>query len=129
MASRIFDALGQPVRFGYVLDRVEQGRRLRGVLELSEALPVRTSTARIGTPMTRLVQGDVAVSNSLEQACIPSAFGGAMVESNAVDLLLAAERLAALLGDDPRVARLRNLALHRVTPTSGGSVLPSGRTC
>lgn len=34
----------------------------------------------------------------------------AMVESNAVDLELAAARLADLLGDDPRVGRLRGLA-------------------
>jgi hypothetical protein len=34
----------------------------------------------------------------------------AMVESNAVDLHLAAERLADLVGDDPRVGRLRALA-------------------
>ncbi len=33
----------------------------------------------------------------------------AMVESNAIDLELAAERLGDLLGDDPRVARLRTL--------------------
>ena len=32
-----------------------------------------------------------------------------MVESNAIDLQLAADRLAGLLGDDPRVARLRTL--------------------
>ena len=34
----------------------------------------------------------------------------AMVESNAIDLHLAADRLAVLLGDDPRVARLRAFA-------------------
>ena len=33
----------------------------------------------------------------------------AMVESNAIDLELAAARLAGLLGDDPRVGRLRTL--------------------
>ena len=33
----------------------------------------------------------------------------AMVDSNAVDLQLAAERLGGLIGDDPRVARLRTL--------------------
>ena len=33
----------------------------------------------------------------------------AMVESHAIDLQLAAERLAGLLGDDPRVGRLRTL--------------------
>ena len=34
----------------------------------------------------------------------------AMVESNAIDLQLAAQRLADLIGDDPRVARLRTLS-------------------
>ena len=34
----------------------------------------------------------------------------AMVESNAIDLHLAADRLGVLLGDDPRVARLRTFA-------------------
>ena len=33
----------------------------------------------------------------------------AMVESNAIDLQLAAQRLRTVLGDDPRVARLREL--------------------
>jgi len=33
-----------------------------------------------------------------------------MVESNAIDLDVAADRLRGLLGDDPRVARLRGLA-------------------
>ena len=33
----------------------------------------------------------------------------AMVDSNAIDLHLAADRLATLLGDDPRVGRLRNV--------------------
>jgi hypothetical protein len=32
-----------------------------------------------------------------------------MVESNAIDLQLAADRLAGLIGDDPRVARFRTL--------------------
>lgn len=36
----------------------------------------------------------------------------AMVESNAIDLHLAAERLGGLLGDDPRVVRLRTLAVR-----------------
>jgi hypothetical protein len=36
----------------------------------------------------------------------------AMVESNAIDLQLAADRLAGLLGDDPRVARLRTLSIR-----------------
>lgn len=36
----------------------------------------------------------------------------AMVESNAIDLHLAAARLADLLGDDPRVGRLRTLAVR-----------------
>jgi hypothetical protein len=36
----------------------------------------------------------------------------AMVESNAIDLQLAAERLGGLLGDDPRVARLRTLTVR-----------------
>lgn len=36
----------------------------------------------------------------------------AMVESNAIDLQLAAERLAQLLGDDPRVKRLRTLTIR-----------------
>jgi hypothetical protein len=35
----------------------------------------------------------------------------AMVESHAVDLELAADRLRGLLGDDPRVARLRSLGV------------------
>lgn len=34
----------------------------------------------------------------------------AMAESNAVDLQLAADRLGGLIGNDPRVARLRDLA-------------------
>ena len=36
----------------------------------------------------------------------------AMVENKAVDLQLAAELLGGLLGDDPRVARLRTLAVR-----------------
>ena len=36
----------------------------------------------------------------------------AMIESNAVDLQLVAERLSGLLGDDPRVARVRTLAVR-----------------
>ena len=36
----------------------------------------------------------------------------AMVESNTIDLHTAAERLAALLGDDPRVGRLRTLTVR-----------------
>ena len=40
-ASRIIDALGYSVKFDFVLDPFEQGRRLREVLELSEALPFR----------------------------------------------------------------------------------------
>jgi hypothetical protein len=35
----------------------------------------------------------------------------AMAESRAVDLALAADRLSGLLGDDPRVARLRSLGV------------------
>ena len=38
-ASRIVDALGYAVKFDFVLDPAEQGRRLREVLELAEALP------------------------------------------------------------------------------------------
>ena len=36
----------------------------------------------------------------------------AMIESNAVDLELVADRLTGLLGDDPRVARVRTLAVR-----------------
>lgn len=36
----------------------------------------------------------------------------AMVESHAIDLDLAADRLGGLLGDDPRVARLRQLTIR-----------------
>ena len=36
----------------------------------------------------------------------------AMIDSNAVDLGLVAERLSGLLGDDPRVARVRTLAVR-----------------
>ena len=36
----------------------------------------------------------------------------AMVESNAIDLELASERLAGLLGNDPRVERLRSLVVR-----------------
>lgn len=36
----------------------------------------------------------------------------AMVDSNAIDLNVAAARLAMLLGDDPRVDRLRTLTAH-----------------
>lgn len=36
----------------------------------------------------------------------------AMVESNAIDLQLAAQRLGGLLGDDPRVGRLRTLTVR-----------------
>ena len=38
-ASRIIDALGYSVKFEFVLDPAEQGRRLRDVLELAEAMP------------------------------------------------------------------------------------------
>lgn len=38
-ASRIIDALGYAVKFDFVLDPSEQGRRLSEVLELAEALP------------------------------------------------------------------------------------------
>lgn len=38
-ASRIVDSLGYAVKFDFVLDPTEQGRRLREVLELAEALP------------------------------------------------------------------------------------------
>jgi transcriptional regulator with XRE-family HTH domain len=38
-ASRIVDVLGFAVKFDFVLDPVEQARRLRDVLELAEALP------------------------------------------------------------------------------------------
>lgn len=37
----------------------------------------------------------------------------AMAESSAVDLQLVAERLDVLLGDDPRVARVRSLSSER----------------
>jgi transcriptional regulator with XRE-family HTH domain len=40
-ASRIIDALGYSVKFDFVLDPVEQARRLHDVLELAEALPYR----------------------------------------------------------------------------------------
>jgi transcriptional regulator with XRE-family HTH domain len=40
-ASRIIEALGYSVKFDLVLDPSEQGRRLRDVLELAEALPYR----------------------------------------------------------------------------------------
>lgn len=36
----------------------------------------------------------------------------AMVESNAIDVGIAADRLAGLIGDDPRVARLKSLAVR-----------------
>jgi transcriptional regulator with XRE-family HTH domain len=39
IASRIIDSLGYSVKFEFVLDPVEQARRLREVLELAEALP------------------------------------------------------------------------------------------
>ena len=39
IASRIVDALGYSVKFDFVLDPAEQGRRLRQVLDLAEALP------------------------------------------------------------------------------------------
>lgn len=35
----------------------------------------------------------------------------AMIETNAVDLQFVGERLSGLLGDDPRVARVRVLAV------------------
>ena len=40
-------------------------------------------------------------------AALPGADIEAMVASNAIDLETAADRLAELLGDDPRVERLR----------------------
>ena len=41
IASRVIDALGYSVKFDFVLDPFEQGRRLCEVLQLSEALPYR----------------------------------------------------------------------------------------
>ncbi len=38
-ASRIIDALGYSVKFDFVLDPAEQGRRLVEALRLAEALP------------------------------------------------------------------------------------------
>jgi len=57
-----------------------------------------------------LAAEDLAVFKALFDRTRDWADIEAMVESDAVDVQLAAERLAALLGDDPRVARLRTLA-------------------
>ena len=58
----------------------------------------------------RVLSGeDLAVFKALFDRTKDWADIEAMVESNAIDLELAAARLAGLLGDDPRVGRLRTL--------------------
>jgi len=52
---------------------------------------------------------DLAVFKALFDRIRDWADIDAMVESNAIDLGLAAARLAGLLGDDPRVQRLRDI--------------------
>jgi len=59
-----------------------------------------------------LAAEDLAVFKALFDRTRDWADIEAMVESNAIDLHLAAERLGGLLGDDPRVARLRTLAIR-----------------
>ncbi len=62
-----------------------------------------------GRHINVLCAEDLAVFKALFDRTKDWADIEAMVESNAIDLDLAAERLAQLLGDDPRVGRLRNL--------------------
>jgi hypothetical protein len=59
-----------------------------------------------------LAAEDLAVFKALFDRTKDWADIEAMIESNAVDLQLAAERLGGLLGDDPRVARLRTLEVR-----------------
>lgn len=57
-----------------------------------------------------LAAEDLAVFKALFDRTKDWADIEAMVESNSIDIEVAADRLAGLLGDDPRVARLRTLA-------------------
>jgi hypothetical protein len=57
-----------------------------------------------------LAAEDLAVFKALFDRTKDWADIEAMADSRAIDLQLAAERLCALLGDDPRVARLRSVS-------------------
>jgi hypothetical protein len=65
-----------------------------------------------GRHITVLSAEDLAVFKALFDRRKDWADIEAMLESNAIDLQLAAERLGALLGDDPRVGRLRTLTVR-----------------
>ncbi len=87
----MIDALGYSVKFDFVLDPAEQARRPRDVLQLAEALPCHPRP----------------FDSTRDWADIE-----AMVESRAIDLGVASDRLAEILGDDPRIDRLRTLRAH-----------------
>jgi hypothetical protein len=65
-----------------------------------------------GRRITVLSAEDLAVFKALFDRSKDWADIEAMLESDAIDLQLAAERLGALLGDDPRVGRLRTLTVR-----------------
>lgn len=65
-----------------------------------------------GRRINVLAAEDLAVFKALFDRSQDWADIEAMVESNAIDLELAAERLRGLLDDDPRVARLLALRAH-----------------
>ncbi len=62
-----------------------------------------------GRRINVLAAEDLAVFKALFDRTKDWADIEAMVESNAIDLGLAADRLAGLIGNDPRVERLRTL--------------------
>ena len=65
-----------------------------------------------GRRITVLSAEDLAVFKAMFDRTRDWADIEAMVESNSVDLHLAADRLGGLVGNDPRVARLRKLAIR-----------------
>ena len=125
-ALAVFAALPAGVAFN-AADVVEAGRRARDQVRLWwDATPIdvffaadqfhfdvaaRCRTVPFeGLRIKVLSAEDLAVFKALFDRTKDWADIEAMVESNAIDLHLAADRLGGLLGDDPRVTRLRTLA-------------------
>jgi hypothetical protein len=125
-AQRVFNALPAGVMFTH-LDVVEAGERDQVRLwwdttpidvffaadpfHLDVASRCRTVPFD-GRQIKVLSAEDLAVFKALFDRTKDWADIEAMVESNAIDLELAAARLGGLLGDDPRVARMRSLGVR-----------------
>ena len=89
---------GTPIDIFFAADRfhLEVGRRCRKV-------------TFEGRPINVLSAEDLAVFKALFDRTRDWADIESMADSHALDLDVAADRLAELLGDDPRVARLRTI--------------------